>query len=96
MTDIIVLQGPTGTAHVVDIENFGEAWDLPTYETSPQLTELTDPTDEESIFSTSVDPRRQKVLEEISLGGINPVTVREHHRELRHEGRPAHPTKWHK
>lgn len=95
MTDIIVLQGPTGTVHVADIGEIEEIFDLPAYETERQANPI-DPVDSEATFCAMFDPRRQKVLEEISLGGVFPVTVQQHHRDLRREGHPSRPTKQHK
>lgn len=96
MTNIIVVQGPTGTVHVADIEEVEETFDLPAYQDGPHAAPVHDPVEEDAVYGTSFDPHRQQVLEEISLGGISPCTVREHRRELRADGHPAHPTKWHK
>ncbi len=96
MTDIIVMQGTAGTVHVADVDSIEEIYDLPAYTASPLQCGIVDPVDEDELFATSVDPHRQRVLEQISLGGIFPCTVQEHHRNLRREGHPPRPTKLHK
>lgn len=96
MANIIVVQGPSGVAHVAELGEIEEIFDLPAYQADPRLTVVNDPIEEDAIYGVGFDPHRQRVLDEISLGGIFPCTVREHHRELRTDGHPARPTKWHK
>ncbi len=96
MTDIIVVQGPCGTVHAVDVDSIEEIFDLPAYRPDLQQHGAVDPFDEDELFACNFDPHRVQVLKLISEGGLATVTVREYHRGSRHDGHPTRPTKWHK
>lgn len=96
MSDIIVLQGPTGTVHVADIGEIEEIFDLPAYRVDPNLNVVNNPVEEDAIYGTSYDPHRQITLRGL-FEGRDWWPSERHGTFQRRLGRPpAHPTKQHK
>lgn len=93
---VVVLLGTGGVAHVVALgDDIDDVVSLPQHNCTT-IAPFIDPIDVDPVFCATFDPERARLFAEISEGGMFPVTVREHHRNLRHDGHPVRATKWHK
>lgn len=93
MSDIAILIGPSGAAHIVEPGDVEELYGLPVFEAVPEI-EIADPFESDE-FSTQFDPHRQITLRRIF--SERDYTPRERHTPAavnngyRVSSHPAHP-----